>query len=337
MGNYPSTPSTQIIRNPVTVIHRMVSQDTSKSLVTVHTIPSTTQPIVPPVAQPIVQPVAQPIVQPVAQPIIPPTVLQPTMVSQDQNGVRYSDGRYIPWMRELPCVNSYKQKAIDFNGTTIYSTKIPCASDCRLSEWTPWLPCDKPCGSGMTKRARAIISPALYGGKACDNLIEEKQCNTQECPIMIQPIQLPIMIQPIQPPIMIQPEQPPIVTSPIVIPETRPVCSGRVDNGICNPVFSFDEINTYENMSDLLRLSIKNELFIVANDAIKNIEIMLSIENIKLYITQKSALIKRNSAIIRPDRFYQYLAVNDINSFMFIMNRPLNDKVIILFNNLQKV
>ena len=273
-------------------------------------------------------PSTQTIRRPNVQPVAPPAVLQPTMVSQDQNGVRYSDGRYIPWMRELPCVNSYKQKAIDFNGTTIYSTKIPCASDCRLSEWTPWLPCDKPCGSGMTKRARAIISPALYGGKACDNLIEEKQCNTQECPITIQPI---------QPPIMIQPEQPPIVTSPIVIPETRPVCSGRVDNGICNPVFSFDEINTYENMSDLLRLSIKNELFIVANDAIKNIEIMLSIENIKLYITQKSALIKRNSAIIRPDRFYQYLAVNDINSFMFIMNRPLNDKVIILFNNLQKV
>lgn len=317
MGNYPST---QTIKKPVTVIHRMVSQDTSKSLVTVHTIHKN-------ISTP-VESTTQPIVQPVAQPIVPPIILQPTMVSQDQNGVRYSDGRYIPWMRELPCVDSYKQKAIDFNGSTIYSTKISCASDCRLSEWTPWLPCDKPCGSGMTKRARAIISPALYGGKACDNLIEEKQCNTQECPIMIQPI---------QPPIMIQPEQPPKSILPIVIPETRPVCSGRVDNGVCNPVFSFDEINTYENMSDLLRLSIKNELFIVANDAIKNIEIMLSIENIKLYITQKSALIKRNSAIIRPDRFYQYLAVNDINSFMFIMNRPLNDKVIILFNNLQKV
>ena len=34
MGNYPST---HTIKKPVTVIHRMVSQDTSKSLVTVHT------------------------------------------------------------------------------------------------------------------------------------------------------------------------------------------------------------------------------------------------------------------------------------------------------------
>ena len=73
-------------------------------------------------------PSTQTIRRPNVQPVAPPAVLQPTMVSQDQNGVRYSDGRYIPWMRELPCVNSYKQKAIDFNGTTIYSTKIPKVS-----------------------------------------------------------------------------------------------------------------------------------------------------------------------------------------------------------------
>ena len=62
----------------------------------------------------------------------------------------------------------------------------PCSVDCQVSDWSEWGTCDKTCGGGTSKRNRTITKPARYGGNACPELIENKTCNIQPCPIDCQ-------------------------------------------------------------------------------------------------------------------------------------------------------
>eukprot|EP01012_Entosiphon_sulcatum_P049575 TRINITY_DN6820_c0_g1_i6.p1 TRINITY_DN6820_c0_g1~~TRINITY_DN6820_c0_g1_i6.p1 ORF type:complete len:7637 (+),score=112.47 TRINITY_DN6820_c0_g1_i6:5459-28369(+) len=56
-----------------------------------------------------------------------------------------------------------------------------CPIDCVVGNWKDWEPCSLPCGSGSQTRHRPVITPALYGGKPCLDLIETKVCNAQPC------------------------------------------------------------------------------------------------------------------------------------------------------------
>ena len=58
-----------------------------------------------------------------------------------------------------------------------------CATDCKMSEWTPWTECTKPCGGGKQQRTRSVETPAANGGAECPSAMEEQACNTQACPI----------------------------------------------------------------------------------------------------------------------------------------------------------
>ena len=60
-----------------------------------------------------------------------------------------------------------------------------CPADCVVSQWGSFEPCTKTCGSGGTKRVRAITKHAQHGGKGCPPLRDPVQglklCNTHEC------------------------------------------------------------------------------------------------------------------------------------------------------------
>ncbi len=63
----------------------------------------------------------------------------------------------------------------------------PCAVNGYHTAWGEWTACDKTCGGGNQMRARSYI-PAKHGGVDLSEaerikLIENKSCNTQNCPI----------------------------------------------------------------------------------------------------------------------------------------------------------
>lgn len=57
----------------------------------------------------------------------------------------------------------------------------PCAVNCKLSPWTPWTECTKPCNTGSQMRARDILTNASNGGEPCQATLEVQSCNTQRC------------------------------------------------------------------------------------------------------------------------------------------------------------
>lgn len=59
----------------------------------------------------------------------------------------------------------------------------PCDVDCQVGEWSPWAECDKVCGGGKQKRVRTITAFPVANGKECPPLEEDRDCNTQTCPI----------------------------------------------------------------------------------------------------------------------------------------------------------
>ena len=61
----------------------------------------------------------------------------------------------------------------------------PCPVDGGFSEWGAFGDCDKPCGTGVRKRARTCTNPPpADGGKNCEGpLEEEEKCNIQPCPV----------------------------------------------------------------------------------------------------------------------------------------------------------
>jgi len=58
-----------------------------------------------------------------------------------------------------------------------------CPVDGKLSSWTDYGVCSKPCGPGMQERTRTC-TPPRYGGKPCSGaLSQSKSCEVKKCPI----------------------------------------------------------------------------------------------------------------------------------------------------------
>ncbi|XP_029694365.1 thrombospondin, type I, domain containing 7Ab [Takifugu rubripes] len=58
---------------------------------------------------------------------------------------------------------------------------IPCPQDCIASDYSPWTPCSKTCGTGLRNRVRSILVPPRFGGTACPNLTEIRSCKLGPC------------------------------------------------------------------------------------------------------------------------------------------------------------
>jgi hypothetical protein len=67
----------------------------------------------------------------------------------------------------------------------IYPQTQPKPVDCQVGPWSGWSICDKPCGTGSQYRVRSTVVAAANGGKACPNLIEQRDCNTKQCEVSI--------------------------------------------------------------------------------------------------------------------------------------------------------
>ncbi|NXN47599.1 THS7B protein, partial [Rhinoptilus africanus] len=70
----------------------------------------------------------------------------------------------------------------------VVACEVPCASDCVISEWSPWSPCSHSCSSknaeGSQSRSRSILALPAEGGKACPpdrSLQEHRACNDHPC------------------------------------------------------------------------------------------------------------------------------------------------------------
>ena len=60
--------------------------------------------------------------------------------------------------------------------------------DCVLGPWFDqpiegWEGCTKTCGGGVKRQARSILVDDENGGEICGDVVREKACNTQDCPI----------------------------------------------------------------------------------------------------------------------------------------------------------
>eukprot|EP00440_Ansanella_granifera_P067406 gb/GFBE01073112.1/.p1 GENE.gb/GFBE01073112.1/~~gb/GFBE01073112.1/.p1 ORF type:complete len:1141 (+),score=216.96 gb/GFBE01073112.1/:1-3423(+) len=57
-----------------------------------------------------------------------------------------------------------------------------CPLDCKISDWSEWGACSKPCGSGTALRWRYEVSPAARGGEPCPEQLHERgQCSSNDC------------------------------------------------------------------------------------------------------------------------------------------------------------
>jgi hypothetical protein len=60
--------------------------------------------------------------------------------------------------------------------------KIGIAQACELGDWTPWTPCDRPCGSGVRFKEREIVAYPAYNGGVCEDPLQlVEPCNTMPC------------------------------------------------------------------------------------------------------------------------------------------------------------
>ncbi len=103
------------------------------------------------------------------------------------------------------CMQKQVLKGDDFvgaaNGGTCVATKYTLITresenefsqdppiDCVVSPWYDqpvegWLGCTKTCGGGVKRQARSILVDDENGGETCGDMVREKACNTQDCPI----------------------------------------------------------------------------------------------------------------------------------------------------------
>lgn len=56
-------------------------------------------------------------------------------------------------------------------------------SNCRVSSWSSWTPCTRPCGTGTQARARTKIVPESCGGGCSYSFKETRTCNSNCCPV----------------------------------------------------------------------------------------------------------------------------------------------------------
>ena len=103
------------------------------------------------------------------------------------------------------CIQKQVLKGDDFisaaHGGTCVSTKYSLITresenefsqdppiDCVLGPWFDqpiegWEGCTKTCGGGVKRQARSILVDDENGGEPCGDVVREKACNTQDCPI----------------------------------------------------------------------------------------------------------------------------------------------------------
>ena len=66
---------------------------------------------------------------------------------------------------------------------TITCNTAVCASDCKMSSWGSWSPCDRSCApGGWSSRKRDQLAGPANGGTACPAAVQTRHCNTHECP-----------------------------------------------------------------------------------------------------------------------------------------------------------
>jgi hypothetical protein len=58
-----------------------------------------------------------------------------------------------------------------------------CPIVCKPGAWSVWSVCDRTCGTGHSRRSRAVKVGAKYGGAACDDLTAIRDCHTKPCPV----------------------------------------------------------------------------------------------------------------------------------------------------------
>lgn len=51
-----------------------------------------------------------------------------------------------------------------------------------MGSWGQFGPCNKSCGVGHKRRQRHVTRPAVHGGKACPDLMQQASCHEQDCP-----------------------------------------------------------------------------------------------------------------------------------------------------------
>eukprot|EP00455_Lapot_gusevi_P045588 TRINITY_DN5858_c0_g3_i2.p1 TRINITY_DN5858_c0_g3~~TRINITY_DN5858_c0_g3_i2.p1 ORF type:complete len:261 (+),score=42.68 TRINITY_DN5858_c0_g3_i2:64-846(+) len=59
----------------------------------------------------------------------------------------------------------------------------PIPQDCRLSGWSEWSACSKPCGGGTMTKTRTVVAQPQNGGRKCGSLTWTTWCNSHQCPI----------------------------------------------------------------------------------------------------------------------------------------------------------
>lgn len=58
-----------------------------------------------------------------------------------------------------------------------------CPVNCVEGDWLPWSDCSEPCAGGVAQRRKKIVVAAAFGGTQCKALVDDRECNLQECPI----------------------------------------------------------------------------------------------------------------------------------------------------------
>lgn len=69
-------------------------------------------------------------------------------------------------------------------GTLDCRSELRSTVDCIPGPWTPWTACNTACdaaGGGRQVRSRQVVVQAAHGGRPCNELVEEQQCNDAAC------------------------------------------------------------------------------------------------------------------------------------------------------------
>lgn len=61
-----------------------------------------------------------------------------------------------------------------------------CPVDCKVTDWSAWTTCSKPCGGGTQTQTRTVTELPSNGGAACPILSQTQTCNPQGCPVDCQ-------------------------------------------------------------------------------------------------------------------------------------------------------